>query len=99
MRMVSFALAAILLGLVVMLVPFFVIAKVGLKTQQPKPLFGEGKTATPFDSYLNQKKAFSDSDIRILAVSFIVALACYAGFKRSNTRREYRIVGPMPQRI
>lgn len=97
MRIVMSVLAAIVLGLALMLIPFFVTAKVEPQTQ--RPLFGTSEMATPFDSYLNQKKAFSDADIRILGISFIVALACYVGLKSSSTRREYRIIGPMPQKI
>lgn len=87
---------AVVLGLFLMLVPLITIAEIRVENDHaiPRSLWA-GLEKLEGDYDLDASK-YSDIDLEIFAISFVVALVVYVLFKRRLPHHEYRGLAPYP---
>ena len=88
-----YLLVAVILGLSLTLVPLVTINAENGYNAIPQSIQQRLKTLEGYDSGAT---TYSDSDVKIFAISFAIALIAYLLFKHSSPRRDREWVKPYP---
>jgi len=87
---------AVVLGLFLTLVPLITIAEIRVENDKAMPQsFWEGLEKLEGTHFLDASQ-YSDADLEIFAISFVIALVVYVLFKRRTPHHEYRGLAPYP---
>ena len=88
-----YLLVAVILGLSLTLVPLATIKAENGYIAIPESIQQRLKT---LEGYGSGATTYSDSDVEVLAISFVIALVAYLLFKHRSSRRDREWIRPYP---
>jgi hypothetical protein len=94
-RILIYSALAVILGLVLVLVPLVTLAEIGIQDNygMPEALYMKLKEVEGARSNMPR---FSESDVEVLGMCFVLALAAYVLSRRKMPEHEYRWTGQSP---